>query len=252
MSKSSIMIDIDDPRSAKIAEALANKSSKKILGLLSEGEMTGSEIASKLSAPLNTVTYNLKKLVEAGLVEKSNKMFWSSRGKRMEIYRLSNKRIIISPKRIVRGIVPALMVSLILALIIAISFPGSLSSQSDMAALPSQVQQEDNAINQRIVAQEDDVSVESFSAASGSSAPTEEAQIDVQEAIQVTEESYDSSSDLVSAESKTGFRERLYDAPNAWAWYLIGALTALLVFLLWNTYQNEKSSKEIEVKEEFK
>ena len=98
------MLDLNDPRAGEIAEAMANKTAKKVLALLAEKEMSGSEIASSLKIPLNTVGYNLKKLVSAGLVEKTKKIFWSSRGKKMEIYKLANKRIIISPKTIAKGI----------------------------------------------------------------------------------------------------------------------------------------------------
>jgi hypothetical protein len=36
--------------------------------------------------------------MEAGLVEKATNYFWSTRGKRIVLYRASNKKIIISPK----------------------------------------------------------------------------------------------------------------------------------------------------------
>src|SRR3989344_7017567 len=105
MANNSIMIDLEDPQSGKIAEVLSNKTAKVILGLLAENEMSGSEVAAKLGAPLNTVTYNLKNLVDAGLVEKSKRFFWSSKGKRMELYKVSNKRIVISPRRMIKGII---------------------------------------------------------------------------------------------------------------------------------------------------
>jgi len=98
-------MDIDDPRAARIAEAMANKTSKKILNLLADREMSGSEIAEEMGVPLNTVTYNLKKLVGAGLIEKVNKVFWSSRGKKMELYKVSNKQIVISPRTMTRRII---------------------------------------------------------------------------------------------------------------------------------------------------
>lgn len=108
-NNNSIMFDIDDPRSAKVAEALSSKTSRKILNLLSEGEMSGSEIATKLGLPLNTVGYNMKKLVSAGLIDKSKRIFWSSKGKRMELYKLSNKKIIISPKKLNRSLIASVL-----------------------------------------------------------------------------------------------------------------------------------------------
>src|SRR3989338_7421671 len=109
----SIMFDIDDPRSAKIAEVMSNKAAKKILGLLAEGEKSASDISNELAMPLNTVSYNLKNLVEAGLVDKSKRMFWSSRGKRMEIYKLANKKIIISPKSLISRAAPLAVLAII-------------------------------------------------------------------------------------------------------------------------------------------
>ncbi|MFH1425200.1 MAG: beta-propeller domain-containing protein [archaeon] len=117
-TKKSIEMDIDDPRAGKIAEAMSSQSAKKILHLLAEREMSGSEIASELEMPLNTVGYNLKKLVEAGLVDKLNKSFWSSKGKKMELYKISNKKIIILPRKINRAVVAGIM-SVLAVLIIA-------------------------------------------------------------------------------------------------------------------------------------
>jgi inhibitor of cysteine peptidase len=134
MTKKSIDIDLNDPRAGKIAEAISNKTSKKILNALADDEMSGSEIAEKLGLPLNTVTYNLKKLTEAGLVNKSKKFFWSSKGKRMELYRVSNKRIIISPKKLSRSVVVGLVgiFALFVSAMILMNFGGpQLNVESD-------------------------------------------------------------------------------------------------------------------------
>lgn len=112
------MIDLDDPRSDKIADAISNKTSKKVLALLAENEQSASDIAEKLKLPLNTVTYNLKNLTEAGLIEKSKKVFWSSKGKKMERYKVSNKKIVISPKSMIKGVIPTVIITAGLALLI--------------------------------------------------------------------------------------------------------------------------------------
>ncbi len=110
MAKSSILIDLEDPRTDKLAEAISNKTAKLILNLLAEKEMTESDIAEKLQIPLNTVDYNIKKLDHVGLIEKAKTFSWSSKGKAVYRYKLSNKKIVISPKSLVRGVVPALLV----------------------------------------------------------------------------------------------------------------------------------------------
>lgn len=116
MAKSSIMIDLDDPRTAKIAEAISNKSAKNILNILGEQELTETEIAEKLSQPLNTIDYNIKKLESAGLIEKAKTFSWSPKGKAVYRYKLSNKKIIISPKSLTKGFLPALFVIILFSL----------------------------------------------------------------------------------------------------------------------------------------
>ena len=114
MTKSSIMIDLDDERSSKIAEVLSNKTSKKILGALAEGEMSETESANILKVPLNTVHYNVKKLEGAGLIEKVKGFLWSVKGKRMHKYRVVNKKIVISPKRMIKNIIPVSIIAVII------------------------------------------------------------------------------------------------------------------------------------------
>jgi len=111
----SILVELDDPRTGKIAEAISNKTAKKILGALSEKEMSESELAKILGTGLNTVEYNIKKLVEAGLIEKVGGFLWSVKGKRIYKYRVVNKKIVILPKKIIRGVIPTVLISGIIA-----------------------------------------------------------------------------------------------------------------------------------------
>ena len=111
MTHSSISIDIDDPRTGQVAEALANKTCVKILGLLAEKDLTAGDIASNLNIPLNTTGYNIEKLIASGLVEKSSDFFWSVKGKKTPVYKVANRKIVISPKRLIRGVVPAVLIS---------------------------------------------------------------------------------------------------------------------------------------------
>lgn len=117
----SISIDLGDPRTGLVAEALSNKTCVKILDLLAYQELTASDIASKLNIPLNTTGYNLEKLIKAGLVEKSTNFFWSVKGKKTPVYRVANKKIVISPKRMITKVVPFILVAGVLA-ILAFSF----------------------------------------------------------------------------------------------------------------------------------
>ncbi len=98
MEEKYIMFSMEDDRIKQLSEVLSNPSCKKILNFLSEKELTETDIAKELKVPLNTIDYNIKKLVSTGLIEKTSH-FWSVRGKKMPVYRVSNKKIIISPKK---------------------------------------------------------------------------------------------------------------------------------------------------------
>ncbi len=93
------MVDLDDEKSKYLSEVLTNDTCKKILLLMSEiDEVTETDISKSLNIPLNTVNYNMKKLLGSNLVEESEKRLWSQKGKKIRIYRISNKSILISPK----------------------------------------------------------------------------------------------------------------------------------------------------------
>jgi DNA-binding transcriptional ArsR family regulator len=115
--KKFILVSMEDKRSKKIAEVLGSKTSKKIIDLLAENsELSEKDISDKTGLALNTTEYNLKKLLESEIVEKTKNFFWSRKGKKIPMYRLSNKSIIISPKssRIsskIKALLPAILVS---------------------------------------------------------------------------------------------------------------------------------------------
>ncbi len=98
MNRKYVMVSLEDARTKKLADVLGSKTCKKIIDLLAEKEASKSEIAKALRIPLSTVEYNVNKLVEAGLVEKSKDYFWSDKGKKIGIYKISNKAIVISPR----------------------------------------------------------------------------------------------------------------------------------------------------------
>ncbi len=98
MAEKYVLVSLKDEQAGKIADALSNKSCKKILDLLTEKEASETEIARQLNMPLNTADYNVKKLIKAGLIEEK-RYLWSVKGKRIPIYKISNKHLIISPKK---------------------------------------------------------------------------------------------------------------------------------------------------------
>src|SRR3989338_6656651 len=105
-----ILMDMNDERTKKVAEVMGNATCKKIVEFLAETkEASEKDISDALGIPINTAEYNLKKLIESGLVEKTKNFFWSVKGRKIDMYRLSNKKILISPRTFVKGVVPALI-----------------------------------------------------------------------------------------------------------------------------------------------
>ena len=99
MNKSTfVLISLDDNKSKELASAISSNSAKKILDYLgSKEESSANEISKELSIPLATVEYNLKLLLKAGLLE-SKEFKWSEKGKKIDLYQVAKKLIIISPK----------------------------------------------------------------------------------------------------------------------------------------------------------
>ena len=79
-------------------------------------EASESDLAEKLGIPMNTVEYNIKKLLKSGFVEKAKNFFWSKRGKKIDMYKLAKKHIIISHKGSpsmskVRSVLPVVLIA---------------------------------------------------------------------------------------------------------------------------------------------
>ena len=120
-------MSLDDERTGKLADILGNKSCKKILDFLSEmKEASETDISQEIKMPINTVGYNVKKLLGVGLIEKSKNYFWSAKGKKIKMYRVSGKSILISPKsrttQAIKSVLPAAIVSGLFALLIRVYY----------------------------------------------------------------------------------------------------------------------------------
>jgi DNA-binding transcriptional ArsR family regulator len=99
MSEKYLLFGLDDDKAKNLGEVISNKTARAIVNLLAENEASETELASKLDMPLNTVEYNLKKLLNAGVIEKSRNYFWSKKGKKIHNYKVANKLIVIAPKK---------------------------------------------------------------------------------------------------------------------------------------------------------
>ncbi len=121
-----ILMNMDDERAKKVAEVIGNATCKKMIDYLAETkEASEKDISDALNIPINTIEYNLKKLINAGLVEKTKNFFWSVKGKRIEMFKLAKKHIVISPKskrpdmNLLKTLVPVVLIALALVALIA-------------------------------------------------------------------------------------------------------------------------------------
>jgi DNA-binding transcriptional ArsR family regulator len=203
------MVDLDDERIGKIADVISNKTTKKIINLLAEKESSEGEIAEQLKLPMNTIGYNVKKLEEVGLIEKTGGFLWSVKGKRVHKYRLANKKIVITPRSILKGIIPTAIVTLLVSLGIGSYFGFINNSKVSMAFSQAA----------------SDATTRGAGGALMASAPkaAESANV-MNSALSTTAEQ------VVNNSGNFG----------AWAWFLLGAWCALLIFVLWSVYRRDK------------
>ena len=120
-----IMIDLNDEKAGHIAEVLKNKTAKKILDYLGDvKEASEKDIADGLGMAINTIEYNLKKLIKAGFIKKSKNFFWSVKGRKIEVYKLAKRHVVISPGRKPRLDVLKTILPLVFIVAILVAFVG--------------------------------------------------------------------------------------------------------------------------------
>ena len=118
-----LLVSLQEDKAKKLAQVVSNESCRKILDYLAEKESTETELAKKLELPISTVHYNLRQLVDAGLVS-SEEFHYSKKGKEVNHYKLANKYIIIAPKSTfglkekLKSLLPVLLIASGAALII--------------------------------------------------------------------------------------------------------------------------------------
>jgi len=125
MTEKYLLFSLNDDKAKKLGEAISSSTCKKIVNLLAENEASENDLAKELKLPINTIEYNLKKLLSAGVVEKSKNYFWSKKGKRIGMYKVANKLIVIAPKKSnfyskLKGIVPVVLIASVLTIVVSI------------------------------------------------------------------------------------------------------------------------------------
>ena len=145
MTKSNfLLVDLNEPKTKKLAETITSETSRKILNHLAEKDDAEANIAKLLDMPISTVHYHLQKLQEANLVT-AKEFHYSSKGREVLHYRLANKYIIIAPgsvyglKERLKGILPVALAVLGISAVIKLiqrvpeTFPAMEAAES-MAA----------------------------------------------------------------------------------------------------------------------
>lgn len=200
MTEKYLLFSLEDEESRKLGEVISNPTCKKIVNLLAEKELSENDVATELKIPLNTVDYNIKKLLAAGIIEKSKNFFWSVKGRRIENYRVANKLIVISPKKSniyskLKGILPATLICGILTLFIAWYYRFYNSA---------------SYIENKVL--EGNIPLPSYS--------------------QDLVSGVASSASGISLNVLTSIQTSV--ASSFWLWFLAGALVAIITFLAWN------------------
>ncbi|PIN68928.1 hypothetical protein COV93_07345 [Candidatus Woesearchaeota archaeon CG11_big_fil_rev_8_21_14_0_20_43_8] len=95
--ESFILVSLKDKKSKMLAQVISSDTARKILEYLSAGEASESKIAKDLSLPISTVHYNLKHLLDAKLVL-VEEFHYSKKGREVDHYKLANKFVIIAPQ----------------------------------------------------------------------------------------------------------------------------------------------------------
>lgn len=159
--------------------------------------------------------YNIDKLIGAGLIEKAEKSFWSVKGKKVHSYRVSNKRIVISPKRkLVRGVLPAVLVAGLAAIGIKIW------EITDAARL-SEVGESAGDASGAMLTSIQNVSDSAIASVAGE---------------KVMSGAVNNVSDVANL---TQPYAGIALAGNYWLWFIFGAIVALGIFILWNWRQEK-------------
>ncbi len=194
-----LMISLNEEKARKIADILGNKTCKKILDFLAEEkEASEKDIASMLNVPINTVEYNLKKLLESGLIEKTKNFFWSKKGRKINMYKLAKKHIIISHKSKpsyskLKSVLPVALISGAFAFVVRVFYQTFRSSKEMIQTN------------------------EKFS----------------EEAVMRAAESVEEVGGTQIIDSSINLIDKIFALP-AWLWFLTGALIAIILMLILN------------------
>ncbi len=97
-SKNFLLVSLEESKAKQLAQIVSNDVCRSILDYLSSKikGATETEIAKDMGIPLSTVHYNLRQLLQSGIVT-AGEFHYSEKGREVLHYSLANKYIIIAP-----------------------------------------------------------------------------------------------------------------------------------------------------------
>lgn len=127
MKRTTVQLDVHDPRLPALTEALSNKTARQVIDELARSSGSIAELVTRMGVPFSTVDYTVKKLVKVGLVVPESK-WWSVKGKHVTKYALADTQIVISPRPLLKGVLPAVLGSGLFALVLKLTTFSTSSS----------------------------------------------------------------------------------------------------------------------------
>lgn len=220
-----LLVSLEESESKELAKVISNKTSRKILDLLSKKDATETQIAKQLKLPLSTVHYNLQHLHKANLV-KVDEFHYSEKGKEVNHYALANKLIIIAPKKTSRdtfvkklkGILPVGLIALATAGVIKLITMFKPGSTRFMAAAPLAAEKGVEEAGVLVGERGADLIAEGAGAVGNVTPSTLPAAESVEPVIQVIQA----------------------PEPNIALWFLLGAVFVLILLIIWYWFVTRK------------
>ena len=117
-----LLVSLEEEKAKKLAQVITNDVCRSILDRLVKKEATETELSRALGVPISTVHYNIRQLVESGLVV-AEEFHYSEKGREVNHYKLANKHIIITTKpsekeslpAAVRKVLPVFLITVVAA-----------------------------------------------------------------------------------------------------------------------------------------
>ncbi|MBW2981134.1 helix-turn-helix domain-containing protein [Candidatus Woesearchaeota archaeon] len=241
-----LLVSLKESKAKKLAQVISNETCRKILDYLAEKEATESELGKKLSIPISTAHYNLKCLMDGGLVI-ADEFHYSEKGKEVLHYKLANKYIIIAPKT-VYGIKEKLKSILPVTLLVAatagiIQFVQNKTGSFGIAKLASEniarevvtesVPSTTSVMHKAIA----DATMDAVPTVA-TTATTGAREAAVYEAAPLAQETANQSVEVIRETVTRTLVEKT--TPNIALWFLIGAISAIVIYMIVDTIRSRR------------